>query len=62
MDAKAEVLVTADGVWRGVKLVKLKEIVDEAVDICKSQVSRSLLFRIPNLFVLKRANFPKLGD
>ena len=35
VDAKASLLVTADGVWRGVKLIKLKDIADAAVDLAK---------------------------
>jgi len=37
MDAKAEVLVTADGVWRGPKVIRLKEIADDATETCKKQ-------------------------
>lgn len=36
MDAKCRLLVTADGVWRGSKLINLKQIADHAVDICES--------------------------
>ncbi|XP_046390447.1 acetyl-coenzyme A synthetase [Ischnura elegans] len=35
IDAKAKVLVTADGVWRGEKLLCLKEICDAAMDRSK---------------------------
>ncbi|XP_013778797.2 acetyl-coenzyme A synthetase, cytoplasmic-like [Limulus polyphemus] len=35
LDAKCTVLITADGVWRGTKLLNLKETVDEAYKICK---------------------------
>lgn len=32
VDARAKVVVTCDGVWRGNKLINLKKIVDEAID------------------------------
>ncbi|MCJ7520740.1 MAG: acetate--CoA ligase, partial [Dehalococcoidia bacterium] len=35
-DTKAKVIVTADGGYRRGKVIKLKEIVDEAVDLCPS--------------------------
>merc|ERR1712106_470567 len=37
LDAKASLLITTDGVWRGAKLIHLKDIADEAIKICKSQ-------------------------
>ncbi|XP_018018820.1 acetyl-coenzyme A synthetase, cytoplasmic isoform X2 [Hyalella azteca] len=37
VDAGAEVLLCADGVWRGNKLVHLKEIADEAMKMCSSR-------------------------
>ncbi|XP_037582407.1 acetyl-coenzyme A synthetase [Dermacentor silvarum] len=36
-DAKCKVVITADGVWRGPKLINLKEIVDHAVSKAKEQ-------------------------
>lgn len=35
LDAKADLLVTADGVYRGDKPVFLKKIADEAMKMCK---------------------------
>ena len=35
LDAKARVLVTADGVWRGKKLIHLLEVADTALNIVK---------------------------
>ena len=37
MDAKAKVLITADGVWRGKKLIHLLEIAAEAMNSTKSK-------------------------
>ena len=37
MDAKAKVLVTADGTWRGSKLIHLQEISHQAMTSCKKQ-------------------------
>ncbi|CAL4058814.1 unnamed protein product, partial [Meganyctiphanes norvegica] len=37
LDAKASFLITTDGVWRGAKLIHLKDIADEAIKQCKSQ-------------------------
>lgn len=36
-DAKCKVVITADGVWRGSKLINLKELVDHAVVKAKEQ-------------------------
>lgn len=48
LDAKCEVVITADGVWRGAKLLNLKEIVDNAVIKCKSvehEVKHVIVYR-----------------
>ncbi|KAF2359036.1 AMP-dependent synthetase/ligase [Trinorchestia longiramus] len=48
VDAGAKVLLCADGVWRGNKLVHLKEIADEAIKICEAkglEVSLCLVVR-----------------
>ncbi|XP_074643812.1 acetyl-coenzyme A synthetase, cytoplasmic-like [Tubulanus polymorphus] len=37
LDAKAKVLITADGVFRATKLINLKEIADGALKICESK-------------------------
>ncbi|XP_021957486.1 acetyl-coenzyme A synthetase isoform X3 [Folsomia candida] len=37
LDAKAKVIVTADGVWRGDKIIHLKEITDKALEKCDEQ-------------------------
>lgn len=37
LDSKAKVLITADGVWRGEKLLLLKTICDDALDKVKKQ-------------------------
>lgn len=42
MDAQSSVLVTADGVCRGEKLINLKQIADEALEKCKEKASASV--------------------
>ncbi|KAF3698712.1 Acetyl-coenzyme A synthetase, cytoplasmic [Channa argus] len=42
IDAQSSVLVTADGVYRGEKLINLKQIVDEALEKCKEKASSSI--------------------
>ncbi|CAG07125.1 unnamed protein product, partial [Tetraodon nigroviridis] len=42
MDAQSSVLVTADGVCRGEKLIHLKQIADEALEKCKQRASASV--------------------
>ncbi|XP_071807196.1 acetyl-coenzyme A synthetase, cytoplasmic-like [Asterias amurensis] len=37
IDAQSTLLITADGVYRGTKLVDLKQIADDAIDLCKKQ-------------------------
>ncbi|KFM60287.1 Acetyl-coenzyme A synthetase, cytoplasmic, partial [Stegodyphus mimosarum] len=37
LDGNCKILVTADGVWRGKKLVHLKNIVDKTLDICRKR-------------------------
>uniref|UniRef100_A0A673BTN0 Acetyl-coenzyme A synthetase n=1 Tax=Sphaeramia orbicularis TaxID=375764 RepID=A0A673BTN0_9TELE len=37
MDAQSSVLVTADGVYRGEKLINLKQIADEALEKCREK-------------------------
>ncbi|CAG5133632.1 unnamed protein product [Candidula unifasciata] len=37
LDANCKAIVTADGVWRGSKLLNLKSIVDKALGICKEK-------------------------
>eukprot|EP00047_Mylnosiga_fluctuans_P022853 m.128109 g.128109 ORF g.128109 m.128109 type:complete len:931 (+) comp9406_c0_seq1:194-2986(+) len=37
MDCKSRVFVTADGVYRGTKLVNLKDITNEAIDKCQAR-------------------------
>jgi len=37
IDAQAKVLITADGTWRGKKLINLLEMSDEALESCKKQ-------------------------
>ncbi|XP_066512177.1 acetyl-coenzyme A synthetase, cytoplasmic-like [Hoplias malabaricus] len=39
MDAQCNVLVTADGVYRGEKLINLKQISDEALEYCREKGS-----------------------
>uniref|UniRef100_A0A8P4KC82 Propionate--CoA ligase n=1 Tax=Dicentrarchus labrax TaxID=13489 RepID=A0A8P4KC82_DICLA len=42
MDAQSNVLVTADGVYRGEKLINLKQIADEALEKCREKASSSV--------------------
>uniref|UniRef100_A0A3Q2U1B1 Acetyl-coenzyme A synthetase n=1 Tax=Fundulus heteroclitus TaxID=8078 RepID=A0A3Q2U1B1_FUNHE len=42
MDAQSSVLVTADGVYRGDKLINLKQISDEALEKCREKGSSSV--------------------
>lgn len=37
LDGNCKIIITADGVFRGTKLVNLKSIVDKAVEICKGK-------------------------
>ena len=37
IDGGAKVVLTADGTWRGTKLLNLKEIVDDAMLICRQK-------------------------
>ncbi|XP_030837847.1 acetyl-coenzyme A synthetase, cytoplasmic-like [Strongylocentrotus purpuratus] len=48
LDAKSSILITADGVYRGTKLVNLKQISDEAVTLCKKQD-----FTVEKVFVVR---------
>ncbi|KAM6948845.1 acyl-CoA synthetase short chain family member 2 like [Aplochiton taeniatus] len=53
LDARSSVLVTADGVYRGEKLINLKQIADEALDKCIEKnsptVTRCLVVTHPAL-------------
>ncbi|XP_026231259.1 acyl-CoA synthetase short chain family member 2 like [Anabas testudineus] len=42
IDAQSSVLVTADGVYRGEKLINLKQIVDEALEKCREKDAPSI--------------------
>ncbi|KAJ3595136.1 hypothetical protein NHX12_004441 [Muraenolepis orangiensis] len=42
VDAQSSVLVTADGVYRGEKLINLKQIADEALEKCRERSSASV--------------------
>ena len=44
LDAKARVLVTADGVWRGKKLIHLLEVADTALNLVKVKNTLYLKF------------------
>lgn len=37
LDCNCKLLVTCDGVYRGSKFIALKEMADQAVQICKEQ-------------------------
>ncbi|XP_047224176.1 acyl-CoA synthetase short chain family member 2 like [Girardinichthys multiradiatus] len=64
MDAKSSVLVTADGVYRGDKLINLKEISDEALEKCvekgASSVARCLVIKHQALTTKTGASCNKL--
>ncbi|KAM4605343.1 acyl-CoA synthetase short chain family member 2 like [Polymixia lowei] len=42
MDAQSSILVTADGVYRGEKLINLKQIADEALEKCRKKSSATV--------------------
>ncbi|XP_070700857.1 acyl-CoA synthetase short chain family member 2 like [Pempheris klunzingeri] len=42
MDAQSSILVTADGVYRGEKLINLKQIADQALEKCREKASSSV--------------------
>ncbi|XP_039999947.1 acyl-CoA synthetase short chain family member 2 like [Xiphias gladius] len=42
MDTQSSILVTADGVYRGEKLINLKQIVDEALEKCREKASSTI--------------------
>ncbi|CAH8553205.1 unnamed protein product [Heterobilharzia americana] len=47
-DAKCKILITADGTWRGSKLIDLKSIASNAMDLCREQgyfVQRCIVFQ-----------------
>lgn len=50
LDSKCEVVITADGCFRGKKLIPIKEIADEAAEICR----RSEDFQIKSCVVVER--------
>lgn len=64
VDAQSCILVTADGVYRGEKLINLKQIVDEALEKCKergcSSVSKCLVVKHPALRTKSGATCNKL--
>ena len=51
LDAKARVLVTADGVWRGKKLIHLLEVADTALNLVKVGTEVIPHFPIYKIFV-----------
>lgn len=59
LDSKAKVLVTADGVWRGDKLIELKKISDEALLKCDKMGHQ--VFKQIVLSHLERATVPTKG-
>lgn len=46
-------VVTADGVWRGTKLVELKRTVEEALRICESQKAPHESHRVSHVIVVR---------
>ncbi|XP_072296794.1 acyl-CoA synthetase short chain family member 2 like [Eucyclogobius newberryi] len=63
-DAQSSVLITADGVYRGEKLINLKQIVDEALARCRergcSSVTKCLVVKHPALRTKTGASCHKL--
>jgi len=49
-DCKSSLIITSDGSYRGKKILNLKAIVDDALDICKTQ-QKVLLIKRTNEFV-----------
>ncbi|KAF0291182.1 Acetyl-coenzyme A synthetase, cytoplasmic [Amphibalanus amphitrite] len=62
LDGHCRLVITADGVWRGNKLIKLKHITDHAVELCAARshpVERVVVVRhLPRLHHL----VPSVGD
>ncbi|TNN06499.1 Acetyl-coenzyme A synthetase isoform 2 [Schistosoma japonicum] len=59
MDAKCKILITADGTWRGSKLIKLKSIASEAMDLCEEQgyfIQRCIVLQHVTAFPLNPTN------
>ena len=58
-DCKSSLIITSDGSYRGKKILNLKAIVDDALDICKTQQKVLLIKRTNELvnFVEKRDFF-----
>nr|CAB3219812.1 acetyl-coenzyme A synthetase, cytoplasmic [Phallusia mammillata] len=49
LDAECDILLTADGVYRGSKLIHLKQIADEAINLCKDKHKVSTCITVRHL-------------
>ena len=45
IDCKADVLITADAVMRGTKVVNLKSVADEAMDKCNDAIKHCVVLK-----------------
>lgn len=62
LDCKAKVLVTADGVWRGDRLIELKKIADEAMQKCEEGDHGSAGHRVSSCIVVAHTKRVTPGD
>lgn len=56
IDCGAQLIVTVDGFWRGDQLIKAKQIVDDAINICNQKVI-SLMLNLKYAPSLPTTNF-----
>ncbi|CAH8567186.1 unnamed protein product [Schistosoma curassoni] len=59
IDAKCSILITADGTWRGSKLIQLKSIASTAMDMCEDKgyfIQRCVVFQHVTAFPSKSIN------
>ena len=50
---RCQVVITADGVWRGTKVVELKRTVEEALQLCESHKVPHEAHRVAHVIVVR---------
>ena len=50
---RCQVVITADGVWRGTKVVELKRTVEEALHLCEAQKAPHEAHRVAHVIVVR---------